>query len=151
MQSINIRKGIPADVGVVLTLIKDLAAYEKALEGVEMTETQLLADGFGKQPLFGLFVVEVEHEIVGFALYFYRYSTWKGKLLYLEDIYIKPEMRQHQLGTRLFEALTRVAKEEKCKRIVWQVLEWNEPAIKFYEKLGAEFDAEWVNAYLPII
>lgn len=150
MQTFNIRKGTPNDIGAVLQLIKDLAEYEKALEEVQMTEAQLLTDGFGAQPLYGLLVAESGQEIVGFALYFYRYSTWKGKLLYLEDIYIKPEVRKHQLGTRLFEVLTQVAKEENCQRIVWQVLEWNDPALKFYEKLGAKFDAEWVNAYLPL-
>ncbi len=150
MQTTNIRQGTPDDVGAVLQLIKELAAYEKALEEVQINKAQLLADGFGEKPLFGLLVVEVEQTIVGFALYFYRYSTWKGKLLYLEDLYLKPEARQQQLGTRLFEALTQIARKEKCQRIVWQVLEWNEPAIKFYEKIGAKFDGEWVNAYLRV-
>lgn len=143
-----IRPGKKEDVPFVLELIQALAAYEKAPDEVENTVEQLTEDGFGPHPLYGLYVAEVEQNIVGIALYFYRYSTWKGKLLYLEDLYVKPEYRQKKIAYRLLQTLIRKAKEEKCRRVFWQVLDWNEPAINFYKGLGGQLDPEWVNVYL---
>jgi GNAT superfamily N-acetyltransferase len=150
MQKAIIRRGETKDVPYILELIHQLAEYEKALHEVELTQEQLLVDGFGELPLYGLFVVEYQEEIIGFALYFYRYSTWKGKTLYLEDLYVKPDYRQEGIGARLFEILIKTAKEEKCRRMFWQVLAWNEPAMNFYKKIGADLDAEWTNGHLVI-
>ena len=147
---IQIREGKPEDIPQVLGLIKELAEYEKALNEVVNTEEQLLEDGFGKNPLYGLYVAETKGKLVGMALFFYRYSTWKGKVMYLEDIYVQPEYRGNKLGQSFFEVLIERAKKEKCARVAWQVLEWNKPAIHFYEKLGAEFDAEWVNSFIVL-
>ncbi|WP_299457302.1 GNAT family N-acetyltransferase [uncultured Microscilla sp.] len=146
--SIKIRAGKPKDVGTLLEMIKELAVYEKALDEVKTTEKQLLADGFGSQPLYGFFIAELEGKAVGMALYYYRYSTWKGKSLYLEDLYVKEKYRQYKAGFHLFKAIAQKAQDESCHRISWQVLDWNEPAIKFYKKLGAELDAEWINGHL---
>ncbi|HAS41833.1 MAG TPA: GNAT family N-acetyltransferase [Microscillaceae bacterium] len=145
---VKIREGSPDDVGVLLALIKELALYEKALDEVENTEEQLLKDGFGDNPLYGFYVAEYDGKVVGMALYYYRYSTWKGKSLYLEDLYVTQAYRKHKVGLYLFKAIAQKAKDENCHRISWQVLDWNEPAIKFYKKLGAELDPEWVNGAL---
>jgi len=152
MQNIvyQIREGIPEDIPQVLELIKGLAEYEKALHEVVNTEEQLLEDGFGANPLYGLYVAASNDKLLGFALFFYRYSTWIGKVMYLEDIYVLPEYRGHKIGQLFFEVLIERAKKEKCARLAWQVLEWNKPAINFYEKLGAEFDAEWVNVFIKL-
>ncbi len=150
MNSTIIRRGKAQDIPKVAKLIKQLAEYEKALHEVELTEAQLLEDGFGENPLYGLFVAEYQEEVIGFALYFYRYSTWKGKTLYLEDFYVDPEYRQEGIGMRLFQTLIQAAKEEKCHRMFWQVLDWNEPAIEFYKKMGANLDTEWTNGHLVI-
>jgi len=146
--TITIREGKPQDVGVLLDLIKELALYEKALDEVENTEEKLLKDGFGDHPLYGFYVAQYDEKVVGMALYYYRYSTWKGKSLYLEDLYVKEEYRKHKAGLQLFKAIAQKAKDENCDRISWQVLDWNEPAIKFYKKLGAGLDPEWINGYL---
>ena len=145
---IKIREGKPEDVGTLLELIKELALYEKALNEVENTEAQLLADGFGNQPLYGFFLAEFEGKVVGMALYYYRYSTWKGKSMYLEDLYVKEMYRKHKIGIHLFKAIAQKAQSEDCHRISWQVLDWNTPAINFYKKLGAELDPEWINGHL---
>lgn len=144
----KIREGKPEDLPQLMGLVKELAEYERALDQVETSVEQMQRDGFGEKPLFGFFVAEKGTEILGMALYYYRYSTWKGKVLYLEDLYIKEVYRRYKIGFYLFEALIAHAREENCSRISWQVLEWNEPAIRFYEKIGSEFDGEWVNGFL---
>lgn len=146
--NITIREGKPEDAGALLELIKELALYEKALNEVENTEEQLLADGFGATPLYGFFIAEYEGKVVGMALFYYRYSTWKGKSLYLEDLYVKEMYRKHKIGKHLFKAIAKKANSENCHRINWQVLDWNEPAINFYKKLGADLDSEWINGAL---
>ena len=134
----------------VIGLVNELALFEKASEEVINTAEQMKMDGFGNNPLFKCIVAESDSGILGFALYYYRYSTWKGKCLYLEDFYVKEDFRNFGIGKELFETIIKTAKHDNCKRINWQVLDWNEPAIKFYEKYKAGFDKEWWNGYLEL-
>ena len=143
-----IRKGAPNDVPSLLKLIKELAIYEKAENEVIVTEDILLRDGFGDNPLYHLVVAEYEGEVMGIALYYYAYSTWKGRYLYLEDFVVKESMRGKGIGKPLFEYLVNIAKDEGVKRMGWQVLDWNEPAIEFYKRKNATLDAEWINGRL---
>nr|MCU0335989.1 GNAT family N-acetyltransferase [Chitinophagaceae bacterium] len=106
--------------------------------------------GFGPQPVWWALVAEVNGRVEGFALYYIRYSTWKGQAMYLEDILVTQAMRGKGLGKQLFDALIAEAKAKQLKRIVWQVLEWNEPAINFYKKYAANFDAEWINCSIEV-
>ena len=122
-----------------------MALYERAPNEVTVTLLHFEESGFGKQPVWWAFVAEVEGVVVGFALYYIRYSTWKGQRMYLEDIVVTEKMRGKGLGGALFERLIEEMHEKKLNGIVWQVLEWNEPAIKFYEKYNVAFDSEWVN------
>lgn len=141
----SIRPGKAEDIPVLLKMIKELAKFEKAEDQVVLTEENLLQDGFGENPLFKLLVAEVNEETVGIALYYPRYSTWKGPTLYLEDLIVKEAHRGNGYGTELLLALTAVAKNEHSARLEWQVLDWNEKAITFYEKMGAVIDKEWYN------
>jgi GNAT superfamily N-acetyltransferase len=143
-----IRRGEKKDLPQALDLVKELAIYEKAPNEVEVTVTQMEEWGFGADKLFDFFVAEKNGKIVGMALYYYKYSTWKGKCLFLEDIIVTESERQHGFGKLLFDAVVQVAKKDKVKRMEWQVLEWNEPAIKFYKKTNTVFDNEWVNCKL---
>ena len=143
--SIIIRDAIREDVPTMFELIKELALYEKAPEQVTNTVEQMYVDGFGDNPIFGTIVLEVESEIVGMALYYFRYSTWKGKRLYLEDLIVSETMRGRGLGEKLLESVIEKARQTACTGLMWQVLDWNEPAINFYKKFGAKFDEEWVN------
>jgi len=143
--SIIIRDAIREDVPTMFELIKELALYEKAPEQVTNTVEQMYVDGFGNNPIFGTIVLEVESEIVGMALYYFRYSTWKGKRLYLEDLIVSETMRGRGLGEKLLESVIEKARQTACTGLMWQVLDWNEPAINFYKKFGAKFDEEWVN------
>jgi ribosomal protein S18 acetylase RimI-like enzyme len=131
-------------------LVNELAIFEKAPEEVINTVEQMKADGFGANPLFKCIVAESNTSIIGFALYYYRYSTWKGKVLYLEDFYVKEAYRNFGIGKQLFDEVIVTAKKDECQRISWQVLDWNEPAIKFYEKYNAQFDKEWWNGFLEM-
>jgi GNAT superfamily N-acetyltransferase len=148
MSKITIRKAVKEDMHAVHKLIVELAVYEKAPHEVSTTPEQLIADGFGSVPLFGCFVAEFEHEIVGISLFYWRYSTWKGKRLYLEDLIVTERMRGHRIGHQLFERTMHHALEENCSGMMFQVLDWNEPAIRFYKKYNPFFDAEWVNVSL---
>jgi len=150
MEKVVIRKAVPADIPAVFELIRELAIYEKAEHELINTPQQLLADGFGLQPLYLLLVAELDGKIAGISLCYFRYSTWKGKCLYLEDIIITESERQKGLGSKLFEATLEMGKAEGCKRMTWQVLDWNEPAIQFYKKFNAGLDPEWVNGYLDL-
>ncbi len=147
MQTI-IRKGTKEDIPGVLALIKELAEYEKAPNEVVITVEQLKEDGFGENPIYGLFVAELDEKIVGIALYYWKYSTWKGKCLFLEDIIVTESLRGQKIGAKLFEEVVKVAKQAKVKRLEWQVLNWNEPAINFYKKYNAHLDDEWLNGKL---
>lgn len=144
----NVRKGVQADLPHVLTLVKELAEYEKALAEVEVTVNEMMNWGFGEDKLFEFFVLEKESKIIGIALYYYKYSTWKGKCLFLEDIIVTEKERGRGYGKLLFNEVAKVAKEQKVRRMEWQVLEWNTPAIKFYEKYNSVIDPEWMNCKL---
>jgi len=144
----TIRKGTEKDIPQALGLIKELAAYEKALEQVTVTEEDMVVDGFGPKPIYGFLVLEIEHHVIGIAIYYYRYSTWKGKCLHLEDLVITESQRGKGYGGQLFKATVQVAKDMNARLLTWQVLDWNQPAIKFYKKLEAHFDPEWINCKL---
>jgi GNAT superfamily N-acetyltransferase len=146
--SITVRKASPTDVTAIFQLIQELADFEKALYEVETSPEQLLKDGFTENPLYGCFVAEVEGKLVGMSLYYFRYSTWKGKRLYLEDIIVSATYRGSGIGKRLFEAALRESLNTRCNGMMWQVLDWNEGAIGFYEKYGPRFDGEWINVTL---
>ncbi|MFM9945091.1 MAG: N-acetyltransferase family protein [Bacteroidia bacterium] len=147
---ITIRPAIESDTEKIMALVNELAIFEKAADEVINTADQLKIDGFGNHPLFKSIVADADHGILGFALYYYRYSTWKGKVLYLEDFYVKEAFRNFGIGKQLFDEIIKTAKNDKCQRISWQVLDWNEPAIKFYEKYNSQFDKEWWNGYLEM-
>lgn len=146
--NIAIRKGTKTDLPAVLNLVKELAIYEKAPNEVTVTLNDMERDGFGENPIFSFFVAETDGKIVGIALYYIKYSTWKGKCVFLEDIIVTEAYRQYGIGKKLFDEIVKVAKSMNAKRLEWQVLEWNEPAIKFYKKLNAHFDEEWINCKL---
>ncbi len=141
----SIRPATKNDLPEVLDLVKELALYEKAPEEVTITIEELEVDGFGKNPLYWIILAENENGIVGMSFYYIRYSTWKGKCLYLEDFVVKEEFRGNKIGQFLFEETIKAAKEMNAKLMNWQVLDWNEPALKFYKKFNAEMDSEWLN------
>jgi GNAT superfamily N-acetyltransferase len=141
-----IRKGIPEDMKAVLELIQELAIFEKEPEAVVISEKDLIRDGFGDTPLFHVFVAELESnpkEIVGIALYYYRYSTWKGKTIHLEDLVVKQSMRNNGIGNALYSEIIKQAKKDGVRRIDWNVLDWNTNAIEFYKKSGAKVLDNW--------
>lgn len=143
--SINIRRAVKEDCPRLLELITELAVYEKAPNDVTVTLEHFMESGFGETPVWWAFVAEANGVIQGFALYYIRYSTWKGQAMYLEDIIVTEAMRGQKIGKLLFDRLIEEAKEKKFNRIIWQVLKWNEPAINFYKKYNAELDGEWFN------
>lgn len=148
--SITIRRAVPEDCPRLMELIKELAEYEKAPQDVTVTMEHFKASGFGANPVWWAFVAEEKGVILGFALYYIRYSTWKGQAMYLEDIIVTEKARGRGIGRLLFDQLIEEAREKKFNRIIWQVLEWNEPAINFYRKYNADFDGEWLNASIYI-
>jgi len=139
----NIRKGIPEDMKAVLSLIEELAVFENEPDAVVITEEDLIRDGFSANPLFQVFVAEVASEVVGIALYYYRYSTWKGKTIHLEDLVVKENMRGSGVGFALYSEIIKQGKKDKVRRIEWNVLDWNTPAIDFYTKSGAKVLDDW--------
>ena len=139
----NIRKGKPEDMQAVLGLIQELADFEKEPDAVLVTVDDLIRDGFGPVPLFHVFVAEVESEIVGIALWYYRFSTWKGKTIHLEDLVVKDKMRGTGLGYALYSEIIKQGKKDQVRRVEWNVLDWNTPAIDFYEKSGAKVLRDW--------
>ncbi|MDR2009234.1 MAG: GNAT family N-acetyltransferase [Bacteroidales bacterium] len=142
MKNYNIRVAEDKDFPYIINLIKDLARFEKAEEKVINTP-ELMKE---EKNLFGCFVVEKEDgEVIGMALYFFAYFTWVGKSLYLDDLYVKPEYRGEGIGTALLDEIFKLAKKENCRRLRWQVLNWNERAIDLYKKVGATIDNEWSN------
>jgi GNAT superfamily N-acetyltransferase len=146
---LHLRPAVPADVGLILALIRELAEYEREPDAVVATEADLLRDGFGERPLFRVILAEQDGEPAGFAFYFFSYSTWRGRpCLYLEDLFVRPVFRRRGLGLALLRELARIALEERCDRFVWQVLDWNTPAIDFYESLGARPLREWITMRL---
>src|SRR5690349_5278467 len=143
-----IREGRKADLPRVFELVKELATFEKAPHEVTNSVAKMEEDGFGPHPVYGFFVAENETGIVGLSLYYWRYSTWKGKRLYLEDIIVTESVRGKGTGKLLFDRTMQHALDENCTGMLWQVLEWNEPAINFYKKYGAKLDDEWTNCSL---
>ena len=139
----NIRRGNPQDMQAVLGLIQELAEFEKEPDAVLVTVDDLSRDGFGPVPLFHVFVAEVESEIVGIALWYYRFSTWKGKTIHLEDLVVKDKMRGTGLGYALYSEIIKQGKKDQVRRVEWNVLDWNTPAIDFYEKSGAKVLRDW--------
>lgn len=150
MNNICIRRAQRKDCPQLLELVKELAVYERAPNEVTVTLDHFIETGFGNNPVWWAFVAEADGVIVGFALYYIRYSTWKGARMYLEDILVTESWRGKGIGKLLFNCLIEEAKEKGWKAISWQVLEWNEPAINFYKKYNASFDPEWVNCQLMI-
>ena len=145
----NIRKGKPDDMKAVLGLIQELAEFEKEPDAVLVTEADLIRDGFGTNPLFQVLVAEIESnatqkEIVGIALYYYRFSTWKGKTIHLEDLVVKESMRGTGLGYALYSEIIKQGKKDQVRRVEWNVLNWNTPAIDFYKKSGAKILDDWM-------
>ncbi len=145
---VSLRKATKSDLPAVVDLIKELAEFEKALPEVTITLKELEEDGFGANPLYWIILAENENKIVGMSFYYIRYSTWTGRNLYLEDIIVKEEFRGNNIGKLLFEATISEAKKMKVRQMMWQVLDWNEPAIRFYKKFNAELDPEWINGKL---
>jgi ribosomal protein S18 acetylase RimI-like enzyme len=152
--NIIIRKAEKVDCVRMMELVRELALYEKAPNEVTVDLNHFIESGFGQNPVWWAYVAEMINEdnskhIVGFALYYIRYSTWKGQRMYLEDIIVTENMRGNGIGKKLFDQLIEVCKELQFKGITWQVLDWNEPAINFYKKFeGVKFDGEWVNCSL---
>lgn len=146
---LSIRNATPADVPVILDFIRGLADYEREPNAVVATEQDLLRDDFGPQPKYRSVIAEWKGQPAGFAFFFYNYSTWRGQAgLYLEDLFVLPKMRGKGIGKALLQHLAEIAIRENCYGIRWMVLEWNEPALKFYEALGASILAEWETMLL---
>ena len=138
-----VRQGTKTDMKAVLSLIQELAIFEKEPDAVVITEADLIRDGFGENPLFHTFVAEENGEIIGMALFYYRYSTWKGKTIHLEDLIVKESKRGTGAGFALYKEIIKQGKAENVRRIEWNVLDWNTPAIDFYEKSGAKVLGDW--------
>jgi GNAT superfamily N-acetyltransferase len=144
--TITIRKAVKEDCKRMLELIEELAVYEKEPTAVTVAFDHFVESGFGDTPVWWAFVAEIDGRVEGFALYYIRYSTWKGQRMYLEDLLVTEKLRGLGVGKLLFDRLMEEAKEKKFNGIAWQVLDWNEPAINFYKKLGnVNFDGEWMN------
>ena len=142
---ISIRSGIKKDLPELLELIKELAEFENAPDQVTNTIERMETDGFSSTPIFGFIVAENNETLIGASIYYYRYSTWKGKRLYLEDIIVTENYRGKGVGTQLFERTAAIARGTGCTGMMWQVLDWNKDAINFYKKYNAVFDNEWIN------
>lgn len=138
-----IRKAQKEDMKAVLDLIVELAVFEKEPDAVVVTEADLQRDGFKENPLFQCFVAEEKNEIIGMALYYYRYSTWKGKTIHLEDLIVKKDKRGTGAGFALYSEIIKQGKRDEVRRIEWVVLDWNTTAIDFYEKTGAKVLKDW--------
>lgn len=145
MENISIRRAVKEDCPRLLELIRELAEFERAPQEVTVSLDHFTQSGFGLQPVWWAFVVTVDGQVEGFALWYIRYSTWKGQRLYLEDLIVTQAMRGRGLGKLLFDRLIREMQEQNYSGMVWQVLDWNEAAINFYKKYKADFDAGWVN------
>jgi GNAT superfamily N-acetyltransferase len=148
LNELLIRRGEEEDVEAVLELVKELALYEKALHEVTVSKETMLKDGFGEDKIYDMFVAEISGKIVGAAIYFDKYSTWKGRCVYLDDIIVNEPFRGKGIGAELLQAVIKDAYQRKAARLEWQVLDWNEPAIKFYKRFETDFDNTWINCRL---
>jgi GNAT superfamily N-acetyltransferase len=148
--NIIIRKAVKEDCPRLLELVRELALYEKAPQEVTVTLQHFEESGFGPSPVWWAFAAEADGKVEGFALYYIRYSTWKGQRMYLEDILVTEKMRGKGIGKLLMDRLIVEAREKKFTGMMWQVLDWNEPAINFYKKYNAKFDGEWINVSIEI-
>ena len=146
--TINVRKGKKEDLTDVLFMIKELAEYENSLDEVEITIEQLQKDGFGNKSYFSFLIASIEGKAIGFSFYFIRYSTWKGKFLFLEDFYIKEEYRNKGVGSILFQETINLCKELEVNGMMWQVLDWNTSAIDFYKKFNSNVSSDWLTGKL---
>ncbi len=154
---IRIRQAVRKDCPRLMELVRELAVYEKAPNEVTVTEQHFEESGFGEHPVWWALVACTDAPldpgkeiIIGFALWYIRYSTWKGQVMYLEDLNVTDSMRGYGAGKLLFEALIETARQRGFKRIIWQVLDWNEPALNFYRKFDTAFDAGWINCSLDL-
>jgi len=150
MDKIILRKAESFDVPLIFSLVKELALFERAPEEVTATIADYEINGFSEKPLFDAFILFENDQLVGFALWYFRFSTWKGKRLYLEDLFVKSEFRSKGYGKLLMEATIEEAKITNSKGLMWQVLDWNSPAIEFYKKYDARFDSEWINVHIDL-
>jgi GNAT superfamily N-acetyltransferase len=145
-----IRKANATDIPSMMKLIVELAIYERAPNEVTNTEQMMFKDGFGDNPLYHAFVADKEGEIIGFAITYYRYSTWKGRCLYLEDLIVTENYRNKGIGQKLFDYCLSFGKKNSCEKMIWQVLDWNQSAINFYNKNNAQLDNSWINGSLSL-
>lgn len=150
MDNYIVRRAEKSDIPLIFSLVKELAVFEKAPHEVTATEADYEANGFKENPLFDCFLLFEGQNLAGFALWYYRFSTWKGKRFYLEDLFVKEEYRGKGYGKILIEAAIEEAKRTKSSGMMWQVLDWNTPAIKFYERYGVKLDGEWLNVHLDL-
>jgi GNAT superfamily N-acetyltransferase len=148
--SIRFRRAVKEDIPSILDLVKKLATFELAPDEVTVTEADYLENGFTEHPLFECNLIYVGEELAGFCLWYFRFSTWKGKRLYVEDLYIEEKFRNKKLGTILLEEAIDEAKRTHCTGLMWQVLDWNENAINFYKKYHARFDSGWINVHIDL-
>lgn len=148
--AVTVRAAEKADCEAMLELVRELAVYERAPDEVTVSMEHFIESGFGDKPVWWAYVAEAEGKVIGFALYYVRYSTWKGQRMYLEDILVTEAWRRRGVGRQLMDKLVAVAKEKGFIGITWQVLDWNEPAIDFYKTYNAKFDPEWVNVSIEI-
>ncbi len=150
LQPFIIRPARAADVPAMFALVKELALFEKAPEQVTNSEADMLRDGFGEQPVFRSLVAECEGQVVGLAIFFVKYSTWKGKGLYLDDLIVTETYRGRGIGLALLKAYLEEARRSGARQVHWQVLDWNQPAIDLYKKMGASLEAEWLDCKMEI-
>jgi GNAT superfamily N-acetyltransferase len=143
---LNIRPALKSDVPLILQFIRELAEYEREPQAAVATAADLLRDGWGPEPKFHCLIAEWNGAPAGFGFYFYNYSTWQGRPgLYVEDVFVRPDFRRRGIGKAIFIHLAQIAVRENCGRFQWQVLDWNKPAIDFYESLGAKVMSEWLT------
>ena len=150
MDKITLRKAESIDIPLIFSLVKELAIYELANEEVTATLEDYEVNGFSEKPLFEAFLLFENDQLAGFALWYFRFSTWKGKRLYLEDLFVKSEFRSKGYGKLLMDAIIEEAKITNSKGLMWQVLDWNTTAIDFYKKYEARFDSEWINVHIDL-
>jgi GNAT superfamily N-acetyltransferase len=150
MDKIIIRRATKEDIGLVRDLVMELAIFERAPEEVTSSLDDYIQEGFSDNPLFTANLIYLNDKLAGFSLWYYRFSTWKGRRFYLEDLYIKEAYRGKGLGKNLINEAIEEAKRMKCTGMMWQVLDWNQPAIDFYNTLGVKMDAGWLNVHLDL-